>query len=289
MAFQNIPRIEDSKFYVNLAFKNANEKAKQARQKVSKQRSVIEKSKIVEIEKLRSVRDFISNQMKKISHEFPSLSEINPFYRELLKCYVDENELKKALGSLNWAIKKAEEFFIFYKNKIKATKDFNKINEFRRMFYGRVSSAMRQIDKSLKFIEEARRIMKNFPVVKEMFTVAIAGFPNVGKSTLLSKISNAKPEIAGYAFTTKTLNTGYILEDKQRVVQLIDTPGTLNRIDRMNDIEKQAYLAMKYVADVIVYVFDPTETYPMKEQEKLLKKIKKESCWNSSLRQKIRR
>jgi len=40
--------------------------------------------------------------------------------------------------------------------------------------------------------------MKGFPSIKtNLPTIAIAGFPNVGKTTLLSKITDAKPKIAG--------------------------------------------------------------------------------------------
>jgi len=279
MGFQQIPKIEPAKFYINLAFKRANERAKLAREDVSKKRSVLEKSKIVEIEKLRGARDFLSDMLTGIIKKFPSISQLTRFYSELLKCYADVDELKKSLGSLNWADEKIKDFFILYKTKINSTMDFKKVNEYRRMFYGRASSAMRQIAKHLVVIEQARRVLKDFPVIKEgIFTVAIAGFPNVGKSTLLSKISTAKPEIAAYAFTTKSLNMGYIIQDGKRVVQLIDTPGTLNRLERMNNVEKQAYIAMKYAADIIVYVFDPTETYPLEDQQELLERIKNETA-----------
>lgn len=277
MSFQNIPKIENSAFYVNLAFKNAGEDVKSTRQKVSKQRSSLEKSKTIEIEKMRSIKIFLHNILNKMIKDFPSLDQCSDFYRELLKCYLDLDALRKSLGALNWASRKIEDFFIIYKGKIATTTQFKKINENRRMFYGRVSSAMKQINKNLKIIEQARKIIKEFPSIKDnMFTVAIAGFPNVGKSTLLSKISNSRPEIADYAFTTKSLNTGYIFKNGKKIVQLIDTPGTLNRFEKMNVIEQQAYLAMKYAAHMIVYVFDPTDTYPMKDQEKLLKNIKSE-------------
>jgi nucleolar GTP-binding protein len=57
-------------------------------------------------------------------------------------------------------------------------------------------------------------------------------------------------------------------------VQFIDTPGTLARPDKMNNIEKQAYLAIKYVADLVIYIFDLTETYPVEDQKKLLENFK---------------
>ena len=54
------------------------------------------------------------------------------------------------------------------------------------------------------------------------------GFPSVGKSTLLSKLSQAKPKIAAYDFTTLEPNLG-ILEDKKRRQQLVlaDIPGLI--------------------------------------------------------------
>ena len=278
MSLQDIPNVENAKFYINLAFKRANEKAKIARERVSKERRVLDKSKIVEIEKMRAVRDYLDKVLDSIVSHFPSLGQLTRFYRELIECYVDIDELKKSLGAMNWAANKINDFFIFYKTKIRATNDFKKVNEYRRMFYGRSSSAMKQMDKHLKIIESARRIMHDFPSIKDgIFTVAIAGFPNVGKSTLLAKLSGASPEIAPYAFTTKSMNIGYIKKDGKRVVQLIDTPGTLNRLEKMNNMEKQSYIAIKHAADLIVYVFDPTETYSMEEQEKLLERIKEET------------
>ena len=67
---------------------------------------------------------------------------------------------------------------------------------------------------------------------------------------------------------------GYIGKE----VQVIDTPGTLNRYDKMNDIEKIAYAAMKHVGEILVYVFDLTEGcgYTIKQQMELLERIKKE-------------
>jgi nucleolar GTP-binding protein len=83
--------------------------------------------------------------------------------------------------------------------------------------------------------------------------VAIAGFPNVGKSTLLNRLTGATAETNAYAFTTKSLNMGAI-EYRHNTIQFIDTPGTLARPEKMNDIERQAYLAMKYAAHLIIYV-----------------------------------
>jgi nucleolar GTP-binding protein len=82
-------------------------------------------------------------------------------------------------------------------------------------------------------------------------------------------MTTAKPEIKPYAFTTKGLNIGYF-EYKYNKIQMIDTPGTLNRA-HPNSIERKADATIKYLAHVIIYVFDPTGSsgYSLEEQKKL--------------------
>ena len=155
-------------------------------------------------------------------------------------------------------------------------KDKAEIIKAKKSYIGRVSSIMKRLDKKLNLIEETRRIIQTFPDIKEdLYTVCINGFPNVGKSTLLTKITSSKPEIGSYAFTTKTLNTGYF-KDRFEDIQVVDVPGSLNRFEKMNDVEKQAEIALKYLSNLIVYVYDLTEPYPLEQQEKLFKKTKEE-------------
>jgi nucleolar GTP-binding protein len=174
---------------------------------------------------------------------------------------------------VKWASESIDRLSLGYISKIKRCEDIHKINDYRREYYGRVSSFVKQIKKNLEFIEQTRLAVKEFPVIKTKYTtVAIAGFPNVGKTTLLSKLTVSTPEINTYPFTTKGINVGYLETDYEKI-QILDTPGTLNRIDKMNAIEKQAYLVMKHLAKKIIYVFDITEPYPIGLQEKLLEKV----------------
>lgn len=273
MAFQDIPPVELYQFYLDIAFNKASKKANLARKKKTREEKLA-KSKRIELLRVEAVEDSLNKNLRKIITSFPAIDELPEFYLELVKCTLDYALLKKSLGAVNWATKKINFFSKEYSLKIKKTKDIKKINYYRKQYYGRVSSLLNQIKNELSYLEESRKVMKGYPAIKTgIKTVCIVGFPNVGKTTLLYKLTGSKPEINTYPFTTKGINVAYI-KNKEKI-QLLDIPGTLNRFEKMNNIEKQAHLAIKHLADSIIYVFDLTEPYPLEKQIKLYENLKK--------------
>ncbi|RLE38612.1 hypothetical protein DRJ17_03445 [Candidatus Woesearchaeota archaeon] len=277
MNFQSIPKIEAADKYIDIAIKRANKNAQAIAKKAAKKtKDKLNKVKTIELERLKIIKSSLINQLERILKNFPNLDELPDFYKELVKTTLEYGKLKRSLGAINWARKSVKDLSNKYLIKIKRTMHIDSIIGYRKEYLGRVCSIIKQVKRDFFNLEDARRIMKNYPCVKtDMFTVAIAGFPNVGKSTLLAKLSKAKPKIASYAFTTKGLNIGYGVFEIYKKVQFIDTPGTLNRFEKMNAIEQQAYLAIKHLADMIIYVFDLTEPYPLEQQMKLYNKLRK--------------
>jgi GTP-binding protein len=82
--------------------------------------------------------------------------------------------------------------------------------------------APRRAEKGEKGIERTLRLE-----LRLLADVGLIGYPNVGKSTLLSRISSARPKIADYPFTTLVPNLGVVNREGHRPFVVADIPGLI--------------------------------------------------------------
>lgn len=83
--------------------------------------------------------------------------------------------------------------------------------------------------------------------------IALVGFPSVGKSTFLSKITKTKSEVAAYAFTTLTAIPG-VLEYGGAEIQVLDLPGIIEGASEGKGRGRQVISAAK-VGYAVVPIF----------------------------------
>jgi len=271
---KNIPQVLDSKELLDIYFKRA------AKIQIYDRNALYKKKKTI-IARTDSFATNILSHLEKYVKEFPSIEQLPMFYQEIIAIKIDTNKLKKSLGAIDWARKTCNMIYLKQVKSLRKSLDLEFLIGKQKEIYGRMSSVIKQISKDLDVLSEAQKIMKVLPEIHDIPTIVIAGYPNVGKSSLLRRLSSAKPEVAQYPFTTKEIHVGHIEKTDKYVkkrYQVIDTPGLLDRpLSERNNIEKQAIAALSNLADIIVFILDVSETcgYSLEDQKSLLSKVKK--------------
>ena len=265
-----IPPILTPDELINKAFKRANKVQVTARDKATK-------NKKTAIAKVRKASNTISSTLNKFIKSFPSFDTIPIFYYELFDVTLGIDDLKKSLGAVDWCRKTIKSIADKTVNNISSSRDRAYIKNQLNAAYGRFSSVLKQIEKDLAFLNKARNKLRSTPTIDpQKPTIVIAGAPNVGKSLLVARMSSAKPKIASYPFTTKGISVGHI-EDHGIIYQVIDTPGLLDReMEERNEMERKAILALRHLANIIVFIIDPSEHcgYKVDSQLRILSDIK---------------
>ncbi len=235
------------------------------------------KGKKIEERRVVTACQVMKDKLKSILDAVPEIEELHPFYQDYIDITVGVDSMKQALGALNWAYGILAQLEREYSNKFKRNPS-EKASSIQREAYGRIASVINKIEKDLDFLDFAKASLRNMPTIDfDATTIVIAGFPNVGKSTLLRQISGADPQVANYPFTTKGIQIGHT-ERHWKSIQFIDTPGLLDRpVLEMNDIEMNAIVALEHLADAILFIFDGSETcgFHLESQYNLLKQIEK--------------
>lgn len=104
---------------------------------------------------------------------------------------------------------------------------------------------------------EERTVKLNLKLIAD---AALIGLPNVGKSTLLSRMSGAKPKIADYPFTTLEPNLGVVYVDEEKQYILADIPGLIEGAFRGAGLGTR-FLKHIERTKIIVHIIDGSRMY----------------------------
>ncbi len=258
--FERLPTIPTSQELIDKAFRRAS-------------RAKDDESKV------QIAGNILSDNLVNLVRKFPSFENVPPFYREMADIIAGVDEMRVSLSHLHWAsrqIRKISREFVTRIKRSRRSQDQNSALQ-RRAAFGRISSIMRAIEKDLLFLNEARNRLRKLPAINPAQpTILIAGYPNVGKSSFIILVTDARPEIASYPFTTREIHVGHFQRGEQRY-QVVDTPGLLDRpLLERNKIERQALAAMSHLSGVILFILDPSEHcgYPLESQLRLMEDLR---------------
>jgi nucleolar GTP-binding protein len=198
-----------------------------------------ERTRIREITRLQEFSKQIKTKITEAVAQFPSVDRLHPFYIEISEVLVGNDKLKQSLGAVFNCIPPIDNITDNHIQAIKLADEFKQMKKSRRAAKGRISSILRATSKNIDFIIEAKKTLSRLPgIIPNSPTIVCAGFPNVGKSTLVKAVSTAEPEIAYYPFTTRKVIIGHLRVDNHSV-QIVDTPGILDRpMAKRNEIER---------------------------------------------------
>lgn len=170
----------------------------------------------------------------------------------------------------------------------------------KRAALGRMVKFLKRQKSSFDYLEQVRQHLSRLPtidpatrsVIEACYssvlcwwqiiafrTLILCGFPNVGKSSFINKVTRADVEVQPYAFTTKALYVGHLdykfLRWQVRPLrisslpfpfsfeygfQVIDTPGILDQpLEERNTIEMQAVTALAHLKAAVLFVMDISE------------------------------
>lgn len=210
--------------------------------------------------KVKFTQTSFNEKLSAILSEFPKLEEVHPFYADLMNVLYDRDHYKIALGQMNTARHLIDNVARDYVRLLKYGDSLYRCKQLKRAALGRMATIMKRQNQSLSYLEQVRQHLSRLPSIDpHTRTLIICGFPNVGKSSFINKITRADVEVQPYAFTTKSLYVGHT-DYKYLRWQVIDTPGILDHpLEERNTIEMQAVTALAHLRAAVLYVIDPSE------------------------------
>jgi nucleolar GTP-binding protein len=262
MIFEDLPTTPRSEELIDKAFSRA-ARAGRAKSGAEAQQSM-----------LLTASNVLSDNLENVVTSWPDFDHVDPFYYELADALVDVNVLRQSLSEVGWASRKTKEIGREYQGRLRT--DADTARKHRKQAFARLASVVREVEDDLERIGDARNHLRDLSDIDPGEpAIVVAGYPNVGKSTFVNSVTNARHETATYPFTTKGIGVGHLTRDHVRY-QLVDTPGLLDRPpEERNEIESQAVSALEHLADCVLVFLDASGEcgYPLADQLALYDEI----------------
>ncbi|XP_038654261.1 LOW QUALITY PROTEIN: nucleolar GTP-binding protein 1 [Scyliorhinus canicula] len=210
--------------------------------------------------KIKFTQQNYHDRLSMILTDFPKLDDIHPFYADLMNVLYDKDHYKLALGQINIAKNLIDSVAKDYVRLMKYGDSLYRCKQLKRAALGRMCTILKRQKQSLEYLEQVRQHLSRLPSIDpNTRTLLLCGYPNVGKSSFINKITRADVEVQPYAFTTKSLFVGH-MDYKYLRWQVVDTPGVLDHpLEERNTIEMQAITALAHLRAAVLYVMDVSE------------------------------
>ncbi|KAK7202035.1 nucleolar GTP-binding protein [Novymonas esmeraldas] len=226
--------------------------------------------------KVKFTQKTINEKLTYILQEFPRMDDIHPFYGDLMHVLYDRDHYKVALGQVGAVRHMVDNIGRDYVRLLKYGDSLYRCKQLKRAALGRMATAGKKLNSALAYLEKVRQHMSRLPSIDpNARTLLVTGFPNVGKSSFMNKVTRADVEVQPYAFTTKSLFVGHT-DYKYTTWQVIDTPGILDHsLEERNVIEMQAITALAHLRACILFFMDLSGQcgYSIEQQVSLFKSV----------------
>ncbi|KAJ1657231.1 Nucleolar GTP-binding protein 1 [Dispira simplex] len=227
--------------------------------------------------KVKFTQDNFEEKLNSILEDFPKMDSIHPFYSDLMNILYDKDHYKLALGQLNTARHLISAVGKDYARLLKFGDTLYRCKQLKRAAMGRMATIMKRQKDSLAYLEQVRQHLSRLPSIDpNTRTMIVCGYPNVGKSSYMNKVTRADVDVQPYAFTTKSLFVGH-MDYKYLRWQVIDTPGILDHpLEDRNTIEMQSITALAHLRACVMFFIDLSEQcgYSIASQVNLYKSIR---------------
>ena len=160
--------------------------------------------------KVKYTQSTLHDKLAGVLESFPKVDDVHPFYADLLNVLYDRDHYKLALGQLRAAQNLVDKIAKDYVRLLKYGDSLYRCKQLKRAALGRMCTLIKKQGPSLAYMEQVRQHMSRLPSIDpNTRTILVCGYPNVGKSSFMNKLTRADVEVQPYAFTTKSLYVGH--------------------------------------------------------------------------------